>query len=141
MNRNQRFINGKSITSYLLSFFKSFDGLEENYLEDFYKLKYDTDHRSFSLKKYEEKHLGNETLIKSGEDISNDRRQVPDEASPNILRSHGAANKEPIISSQSHNKESSREWEEKISALEKDLAEKERLIILKEEGNKELKKK
>ncbi|CAB4415703.1 unnamed protein product [Rhizophagus irregularis] len=55
--------------------------------------------------------------------------------------SKGAANKEPIISSQSHNKESSREWEEKISALEKDLAEKERLIILKEEGNKELKKK
>lgn len=61
-----------------------------------------------------------------------------------ILRenfSEGTAQKEPIVSSSSHNKELSQDQEEKKLSLEKDVEDKTRLIKLKEEEINELKEK
>ncbi|CAB4479513.1 hypothetical protein RhiirA5_403774 [Rhizophagus irregularis] len=99
MTEAKVFPNGKSITRYLEQYYLGFKDLEYNYLGDFYHV----DQDEFDLE------LGSEIIKKILEDIVRE----------NFLKT--AATKEPIVSSHSHNKEKSQDWEEKMRSLEKDL--------------------
>ncbi|CAB5380494.1 unnamed protein product [Rhizophagus irregularis] len=148
MTGEERFINGKSIASYLQKYYRRFDRLKENFIQGFYDIDYDIDSTKFDLEEYERLRLGNRTIIPPGELSSTmlmnkfPNRRIPilyavlfaiklgSEHLKKILNdikcensSKSTVNKEPIKSSQSHNKEISREWEEKKLALEKKLEE------------------
>ncbi|GET64034.1 hypothetical protein GLOIN_2v1777573 [Rhizophagus irregularis DAOM 181602=DAOM 197198] len=99
MTEAKVFPNGKSITRYLEQYYLGFKDLEYNYLGDFYHV----DQDEFDLE------LGSEIIKKILEDIVRE----------NFLKT--AATKEPIVSSHSHNKEKSQDWEEKMRKGENSL--------------------